>query len=470
VTDSQQSTLVTDPPMRRVLMIACAFPPTGGPGVQRSAKFAKYLPRFGWLPIVWAGEQAGTLPTDPTLLDDLPSDVSVYRTACSPRFRSVQRVLRDLSAAKPAVAPVARAMDWRLESWFAKQPWPDEFVGWARKGVRPLRVLIRTQGVDAIYSTFSPMSNHLLALRLKRETHLPWVADFRDLWTDDARYDQPSARRRSADRRLEQQILEEADVVVGVSERQTLALSGHVPHMREKFVTITNGFDPDDFADFTSVVRTVDQPFVLAHVGRLDSDRACDAFFDALRRLANDNARRALHIRIVGHINAQTQARMIATGVACTFSGYVSHAEAIREMVSADALLLLTESTGRNADSVVRAKLFEYMAARRPVLVVGPAGGECERIVQSCDAGVGVAYVERDIVNAVNTLRGEADSTRPNDRHAYIANQTQLESFSRVNLTRSLATTLDSVVNSQTSMATGVSTTTCAAEGSPAAT
>jgi len=125
-------------------------------------------------------------------------------------------------------------------------------------------------------------------------------------------------------------------------------------------------------------------------------------------------------------------------------------------MVSADALLLLTESTGQNAESVVRAKLFEYMAARRPVLVVGPAGGECERIVQSCKAGVCVDYAEKELVMAVNALRDEADSAMRSLLPLHNTDRIRLEAFSRVNLTRSLAIALDRVVHSQRSTETGV--------------
>ncbi|MCH7872949.1 MAG: hypothetical protein IID33_14740, partial [Planctomycetes bacterium] len=98
---------------------------------------------------------------------------------------------------------------WRINAWLAKAPtsrflqaFPDECEGWARASVSPLLRLIDEQSIDAIYSTYSPASNHLLALLLKQQTSLPWVADFRDLWTEDFRYKEPSKSRREADRTL----------------------------------------------------------------------------------------------------------------------------------------------------------------------------------------------------------------------------------------------------------------------------
>ncbi len=99
---------------------------------------------------------------------------------------------------RAAASQVARAIDWRLLSWLASAPFPDDCAAWARRSVRPLMLMVEGDGIELLYSTYSPASNHLLALGLKRRTGLPWVADFRDLWTDDYRYREPLAKRRAA--------------------------------------------------------------------------------------------------------------------------------------------------------------------------------------------------------------------------------------------------------------------------------
>lgn len=239
---------------RKVLMIAYVFPPTGGSGVPRSAKFAKSLPQFGWLPTVWTADEFEGLPCETTLCDELLPEAGTCPRIAGSGILAMRRSLRGFVNARAgeglsAVASrFAKAIDWRLEAWQSAISHPDDCIASARHSVDPLTRQIQSERFDVIYSTYSPVSNHWLALELKRRTSLPWVADFRDLWTDDSRYREPSPQRRAAHRQLEQEILEAADVVITVSERQRRTLADHVPTQRYKFITITSGFDPSDFA------------------------------------------------------------------------------------------------------------------------------------------------------------------------------------------------------------------------------
>jgi len=438
-------------PTRRVLMIACAFPPTGGPGVQRSAKFAKYLPRFGWLPTVWTADHIEGLPRDRSLLEDLPDAVDVRTCGAGGALRAARHVVRgfversDGSGAAGIVSRFASAIDWRMGAKIAAAL-PDDHVGWAHRSLRPLLRLIRGAGFDAIFSTFSPGSNHLLALELKHRTGLPWVADFRDLWTDDYCYAEQSSARRAAHLRLQQKTLETADAVLGVSERQTEILASHVrPEMRHKFTTITNGFDPADFPEPGPGV-TRSERFTLAHVGRFDRWRTSGALFAGLRRFAASLGpmRDQMRLRIVGHAGPATRETTRATGISCTFDGYVAHAEAIAAMRSADALLL-TAPAGPNGASVIRAKLFEYLAARRPILLLGPRAGACERIVLGCRAGLSVEFDDGAIATALHRLFDGWKARSP----LHGCNPESLAGYSRIHLTGRLASLLDRVVDEQ---------------------
>ncbi|MCH8149573.1 MAG: glycosyltransferase [Planctomycetes bacterium] len=306
---------------------------------------------------------------------------------------------------------------------------------------RILRV-IADEGIEVLYSTFSPASNHLLAMRVRAATGLPWVADFRDLWTDDYRYREAHAPLRSAHHRLEQEFLEAADMVIGVSGRQMNILASHVPGHLDKFVTITNGFDPEDFdgcSDHESVARNGDG-FVLAHVGRFDRWRTPDVFFDGLSRFVRDTeaAGHSFELRIVGHIDRLTALRIDATGVTWSGTSEVSHREAIGEMCRADALILNVPD-GPNADSVIPAKVFEYLAARRPIVVVGPIDREAERIVLSQRAGMATNFDERDIGRAIGRLFGAWRG----GRLAELYDPCDIDPFSRVALTKQLAESLD---------------------------
>lgn len=369
------------------LMISFAFPPTGGPGVQRSAKFAKYLPEFGWRPIVWASSPISTLPSDSSLVDELPSDLIIHRHPEPHRAFGQSAIAGGglWRRLKERIAPGApHTLDERRH--------PDEFIDWAMTSVQPLVSLIEHHRIAAIYSTFSPASNHCLAMDLKLRTGLPWVADFRDLWTDDYRYQAPSADWRAADRRMQKRFFEVADAVIGVTPRQTDILANHLYAKASKFETITNGFDPDDFTEAVSP-PSEDGDFVLAHVGRLDRYRSPDALFQGLATFldAIGPDRSRFVFRVVGHAGAAARERLDRMDVRTDYTGYLSHADAVRSMRQAHANLLMVP-TGPNAGSVIPAKLFEYLAAERPILVVGPEGGECARIVEETESGLAVGF------------------------------------------------------------------------------
>lgn len=426
-----------------MLMVSCMFPPTGGPGVQRPAKFAKYLPDFGWSPTVWAINRINGMPRDPSLLSDLPDDVMIHARPDSSKARAMRRRIRSLIDTRGVASKFAKAVDWRLEAWLARKPIPDDYVAWAKASVKPLCRLIRKERIDVIYSTSPPHSNQWLALALKRETNLPWVADFRDLFTDNYLYEEASPKRRIAHGRLEEEFLERADVVVGVTDRQTAILSDHVPTLRHKFLTITNGFDPADFSGLQVGQCSDGMRFVLAHVGRFDHRRMNDAWFNGLKRFVTSlgSDRERFMLRIVGHASSETHKKAAATGVASTFTGYISHAEAVREMRSADALLLNIPH-GPNGDSVIAAKVFEYLAAQQPILVVGPQGGECEKIVQSCEAGLTVGFDEQAISDALGRLYNAWRAGTP----IRGCSKERLDPYSRVALARKLASVLDGLV------------------------
>ncbi len=427
---------------RKVLMIAFAFPPSGGSGVQRSAKFAKYLPQFGWLPTVWTAAEVDGLPLDPTLCNDLPPEVVVCPRSAGSGILAMRRSLRGFVNARAgegltAVASrFAKAIDWRLEAWQAATSLPDDGIAWARRSVGPLIGQIRTENYAVIYSTYSPASNHWLALELKRRTNLPWVADFRDLWTDDCRYREPAPDRRAAHRRLEQEILESADAVIAVSERQRKILADHVPGQCDKFITITNGFDPADFENQTVDEAKTDSRFVLAFVGRFQLAQTKPELFEGLRlfveRLGDQKSRFLL--RVVGYASKSAQERLRATGMECEFVDYVAHPEAIRIMRSADALLLKVPA-GANGDSVIAGKLFEYLASQRPILAIGPQGGECERIVHSCSAGLTAHFDETAIAGALVQLFEAWSDGRPIPGCV----SDGLDAYNRIELTRRLA-------------------------------
>lgn len=444
----------------KVLMIACAFPPTGGPGVQRSAKFAKYLPQSNWYPTVWTSDQMDSLPRDPSLLEELPPEVTIHTYSAGGRIKAMRKKIscamnaREGEGFSSVASRFVKALDWRLGARQNSTTLPDEYITWARRSIRPLLRLIENESIDIIYSTLSPASNHSLALELKRQTQLPWVADFRDLWTDDYRYRESSIKRQNAHRELEREILETADVVIGVTERQTAILSGHVPTLKQKFVTITNGYDPDDFEAIDPQTKTSANRFVLSHVGRFDKWRTHDSLFAAFKQYTSSLGTDREHflLRIVGHASQSVLHRLHQTGLPYEFTGYQSHAQAIEVMQNSDGLLLNVPD-GPNSESVIPAKLFEYLATHKPILVVGPEHGECEKIVQSCNAGLTVHFDTMEIANAM----GQLYTAWKNNKPLTGCDENALPPFNRSHLTQRLSNIFNELVHGPTVTPTSTS-------------
>jgi glycosyltransferase involved in cell wall biosynthesis len=384
-------------PERSVLMIAYYYPPLGGIGSLRSQKFARHLPAHGWRPIVLTPQRARYF-VDRDLDDGTSSGVEVVRTP----FLDLSSALRGmLHVARPTRSPeIARPDDFRAVEGGAVveflrravRTWlyvPDGQIGWLPHAVRAGLASIRAGNVDAIYSTSFPVTSHLVARRLKRRSGLPWVADFRDLWTENHYDDCHSRLRKRLDRSIERKLLSEADVLVTVSETwaETLRrLSGG-----RRVVVIRNGFDP---ADFANDERPDCEPWTVTHVGNFYGDKQDPTpIFAALARLMEQGKipRAEVRIKLVGPRDDYVERQLERSGIAdlVEATGFVSHEESVRHQMRSH-LLLLVMRAGDRSRGHLPGKLFEYLGARRPILALVPANYEAARIIRETAAGTAV--------------------------------------------------------------------------------
>jgi glycosyltransferase involved in cell wall biosynthesis len=382
---------------KKVLFISYFFPPVGGGGVQRSVKFVKYLPAFGWAPIVLTSRQAYDFDHDDTLLAEIPPETQVHRTTSVEPMRAVRRVVkrrweRALAGADGGAAGARGSLKPRLLVALKNALFvPDNEIPWLPFAVGRGCGIIARERPDAIYSTASPYTDHLVALQLARRSGLPWIADFRDFWVDRASFP-PIRWRRAIERKLELQVLREASHVVTVSPLITETFRGRVP--AQGYTTIPNGYDE---ADFAGAPDAGPEPgiFRLTYTGILNKERDATPVFEALARLlaARADLRERLRLRLVGRLDDPGDFTNInalaAHGLEALAerSPYLPHARVIREMRRADVLLLLIGRYPR-CEADITGKLFEYLRARRPILAVVPPGGAAARIVEGTRSGV----------------------------------------------------------------------------------
>lgn len=356
--------------VRKILLIAYYFPPLGGAGVQRTLKYTKYLPQFGWQPVVLTSQAKAAALSDPTLMEDLAGAQAVYRTR---------------------VAALPPALPWRLRNLVTR--WllvTDDQAGWYPFALREALRLIKQERVDAIYTTSTPYTAHLVGLRLKQRLGLPWVADFRDPWAGNTSLRPPTGWHRRRIERWEQQVVSAANRVTVVSEPMARDLCAAFPELGpEHFLALPNGFDPDDFTQAAPQGADPNRMTVV-YSGSFYGQRTSLPFLQALHGALADGQipRQAIRVRFVGNVGQATAEQVQALGLSgvAELTGYVPHRESIGYVLGADVLLLVV-APGPGSQAVLTGKLFEYLAAGKPILALVPPSAAAD-LVRESRAGV----------------------------------------------------------------------------------
>lgn len=408
---------------RRVLFLAYNFPPHGGPGVQRSLKFVKYLPEFGWQPVVLsAAEQAGPL-LDHTLLADIPSGVPVWRL---PAF-NIQSLL--LAANRLGMKRAAVLLNLLLQI-------PDSGIFWARRARQAAKELIAKTRPDAIYSSSGPNSSHLAARWIQQDSGLPWLADFRDPWSTNLVIPYLPGYR-SFNRWLERGVLASADRVACVSEPWLEDLQANLGARADKFVLIPNGYDPDDLPQLSRPGTA--GPFTITHTGSLYRNRRPDDFLAAVELLLEQGEldREQIRVRFIG----RDSARHIPQAAPYEALDYVPHGELVKYLGETHVLLLLLDTAPQNIGNY-SGKLYEYMATNRPVLGIVPPGGVAQVLIESTRTGLAVGNEPEQIAAALLRLYKAWQAGFPD----FEPDWGEIQQYSRRNLTARLAQEFDSLV------------------------
>jgi len=438
---------------RRVLIVTYFFPPAASVGAVRPMGLARFLPKFGWEPVILT-------PRDPARG---PYPFDVIETGDRPLFGSLKRglggapdaALKDLLAASPAAAsPFRRAMAAGIDLAKALLAIPDQQRGWLAPAERAAGRAIRAwhdagrARVDAVLATGPPFTAHVLARRLAATLGVPWVADFRDLWADNHNSTAPAWRCR-LDRRIERRTLRDARALVTVSSPLAQQLATAYPHHR--VATILNGFDPDDLAplDRLNPPRALAPRFTITHTGTFYQGRRDPSMFLAtLAGLFADGRmdRRRVEVRFFSRHEDWVLAPVRDLGLedVVRILPWAPRVEAIAAQRDSHLLLLL--HWGGDAErGVYTGKIFEYLAARRPVLVVGGGPGVLADLVAETGAGVQVSDRAALTEQLVRRWR-EFEST---GTVAYAGREKKIAAYSHERMAREFAWVLDSVAEAR---------------------
>jgi glycosyltransferase involved in cell wall biosynthesis len=425
---------------KRVLIITYYWPPSGGSGVQRWLKFAKYLPEAGWEPVIFTPENPDFDLQDETLLKEISPDLEVIRFPIWEPYQLFAKVKKQgKSHPGRILEQPKKGFLEKIAIWLrANLLVPDPRVFWVKPSVHFLSQLLKEGQFQAIITTGPPHSLHLIGQQLKQKHGVPWLADFRDPWSQWEFLDTlpmlPFIRRRHEV--LEQQVLQLADVVVTISptfQRDLEKLSGR------KIDLITNGYDPADIPqDFTPRLKAANR-LHLVYTGIIDAIRNPLPLMQALKA-EFETAGEEVSWTFVGKVSEQVQQQVQADPWLQShihFSGYVPHHEVFDFYSKADALVLILTDT-KNAKGNIPGKLFEYLATGLRVLALGDPRGDSSEILTKAGAGAVLSHADQSAMRlALRTVyQTEGNSQAIGS----------LEAFSRKTGSKQVAELLDKVV------------------------
>lgn len=426
--------------VRHLLLVCYYFPPAAGGGVARVLSFAKHLPKHGWrVSVVCADPDAAPL-RDASRASALGEEVHVRRVG-GPRLlsRGRQAVVGPGSSRPTGLYRFVRG----FTSWFLL---PDSFAPWRQPAADAIVARLEEERFDAILSSSPPDTVHLAALDAVRRYPVPWVADFRDPWVGLSYKRPPTAWHRARQRKLRQEVIERADLLLSATETQVERLRFLLPAGASQRVQhLPNGWEDDvPMPAADPPART--GPLRVAYTGTLwdvQSTRTCLlGLHRALQSLGDDAGEtHPIELEIVGPHESDEERLVTRLGLGgvVRFAGQLPYAEARARQQEADVLLLLRVH-GPGYEVAVPGKFFEYLAAGRPVLAfLGP--GEAADLVRESGGWVVDPDDESGAARAfTRLLRGERPEGDPKTLRA------MAERYRRDRIAAQLAGHLDELV------------------------
>jgi len=386
--------------LKKVLIITYYWPPSGGSGVQRWVKFAKYLRDFGWDPIIYTPSNPERPAIDHSLSKDIPDDLTVIKQPIWEPYSFYKKFVGLKADEKLGSGLMKTGKEssffhslsvWIRGNFFI----PDARKFWIRPSVNFLTDYLSKNPVDAIISTGPPHSMHMIAKNVTSKISIPWLADFRDPWTNIDFFDELklSHYAKAKHHKLEKEVLNRADDIVVIS-----------PTMKKEFQEITdtpvsvipNGFDS---ADFSKSTYKPGSSFSLSHVGMMTPTRNPKILWEAISELNKeiDTFKNNFKLRLIGKVDGAIKEDIAHYDVQelVQIESYIPHDEIIDVQQNSDSLLLIINNTP-NAPLILTGKLFEYLAAKRPIICLSPVNGDAKEVIDETKSGAFILYSEKD--------------------------------------------------------------------------
>ncbi|OCK51234.1 glycosyl transferase family 1 [Chryseobacterium sp. CBo1] len=424
---------------KKILIITYYWPPAGGPGVQRWLKFAKYLPEFGWKPIIYTPENPSYPLLDESLMKDVPKDLEIIRTKIWEPYQLAEKLNKSNKKFKAGQFDVGKNQSWksRLSIWVRGNFFiPDARVFWVKPSTKFLEKYLKENKIENIVTSGPPHSMHLIGLNLKKAMPtLKWIADFRDPWTEISYYKHLKLTNRSdkKHRFLESEVFKNADITLATSytDAENFRKNG------ANAFCITNGFDESDSNSQTLKLSNSQPKFTLSYIGVLEQLRNPENLWKSLDNLVKTHSDFAenFSLKFVGRIDDKILETIENSSLKNHILnlGYVSHDKAVDEM-SKSSLLLITNFPNDSSKGIIPGKIFEYLATGKQIISFGPEKADVSKILDETKAGKHFGYGDSQEIEDFILEKFELW------KNGNLSENTEnIEQFSRKNLTKQLS-------------------------------
>ncbi|MCH2196017.1 glycosyltransferase [Kordia sp.] len=425
---------------KKVVIITYYWIPAGGPGVQRWLKFVKYLRNFDIEPILFVPKNPSYPMIDETFSADIPEDVTIIKQPIFEpyKFAEIFSKKKSKTISKGIIANEKQSFVEKLLLYIRGNFFiPDARKYWVKPSVKFLKKYLKDNNIDAVVTTGPPHSLHLIGLQLRRELNIKWLADFRDPWTSIGYHEKLRLTKKSHQKHLqfESEVLQTADQVVTTSfttKEEFSALTN------QPIEVITNGYDVEKYTP-----TPMDEKFTISHIGSLLSERNPLILWEVVEELVQEDQDFAkdVQLQFAGVVSEDIQSVIRETGLEkyTTYFGYVSHQRAL-QLQRASQLLLVIEIDAEKTKGIIAGKLFECMAAERPIIGLGPKDADIAKIIQETNTGTYFLYTEKEKLKTQIAAYYEAYKQQKLNVSAI-----GLQQYSRKALTQKLAEVLHSL-------------------------
>ncbi len=416
--------------LRNLLVIAYYFPPLGLSGVQRTQKFVKYLPQFGWKPTIITVTPTGYFAQDYTLLDELKNKpIEIIRVGSL----DPNRFFRKKGIVKMPSERIRKIFSFLSDTFFI----PDNKIGWKRNVLKQVGELLKKNNYSLIFSTAPPFTDFIIANEIYQKYKIPYVLDYRDAWLDYPIKYYPTPLHKYLNYKYEKDALHSAKKIITTNRKvKELILKRYKFLEYNDIEIIPQGYDPEDFVRNKPLPRPPVKKMRITHAGVFYGKRTPKFFFQALEKLFNEkpNLMDKIEVFFIGNFKDEDKKLIdkYKLGGVVNLLGYLDHQKCIQYLMSSDLLWLMLDNETQSPG-----KVYEYIGAKKPILANVPDGFIKQTLEEfSCNTVLPPFEVDRT-KHAIYSYYCKFE-----DGYNYQFEEEKINIYNRVELTNKLANIL----------------------------